>query len=59
MKKLLAIPSVLVLSAISAFADSNIEVPEPDYTDFYALAGVVIAISTVVMLVKRAKGLFR
>jgi hypothetical protein len=54
--KSLVVSSLLV---VSAFADSNIDMPEPDYTDFYAGAGVVLGISVVVMLAKRLKSFFR
>jgi hypothetical protein len=52
------LPLGLVILGTSAFAD-NITMPEPDYTDFYAGVGVVLAISVVVMLAKRLKGFFR
>ncbi len=49
----------LLMAGSSAFADANITQPTPDYTDFYATVGTVLAIVTVVMLAKRAKGFFR
>ena len=57
MKKLLAGLSVLGLGAISSFA--GITAPTPDYTDFEAIVGVVLGVSLVVMLAKRAKSFFR
>lgn len=57
-KKLVGL-GVLALSAVSAFADGNITMPEPDYTDFYAGVGVVLGIAVVVMLARRLKGFFR
>ena len=49
----------LLMAGSSAFADGNITQPTPDYTDFYATVGTVLAIVTVVMLAKRSKGFFR
>ncbi|BCD60034.1 MULTISPECIES: hypothetical protein [unclassified Nitratiruptor] len=57
MKKVLAGLSALTLGAISSFA--AITPPTPDYTDFEAVVGVVLGVSLVVMLAKRAKGFFR
>ena len=58
--KLLVAGSVIVGSAVSAFAaNPSITMPKPDYTNFYAGVGVVIAVSLVVMLSKRLKGFFR
>ncbi len=59
MKKRLFILGALILSALPALAEGNITQPTPDYTDFYATVGTVLAIVTVVMLAKRAKGFFR
>lgn len=51
----------LLMAGSSAFAatTTHITQPTPDYTDFYATVGTVLAIVTVVMLAKRAKGFFR
>lgn len=57
--KKLAGLSVLVLGALPALADTHITQPTPDYDDFYATVGTVLAVVTVVMLAKRAKGFFR
>lgn len=47
-------------SAVSAFAaNPTVTMPKPDYTNFYAGVGVVLAISVVVMLSKRLKHFFR
>ena len=51
--------SVLILGALPALADTHITQPEPDYDDFYATVGTVLAISVVIMLARRAKGFFR
>ena len=62
MKKLsrkLLTAGLVLASALPAFADGNITMPTPDYTDFYAGVGVVLGISVVVMLAKRLKGFFR
>ena len=51
---------VLGSTAVSAFAENpSIKMPKPDYTNFYAGVGVVLAISVVVMLSKRLKHFFR
>jgi len=61
-KKLVAAGSVLV-SVIPAFAASSssptIQMPTPDYTNFFAGVGVVLAVSLTVMLAKRIKHFFR
>ena len=60
MKKLAKfLPLGLLALGTFAFADGNITMPTPDYTDFYAGVGVVLGISVVVMLAKRLKGFFR
>jgi len=63
MKKLSKLPIILGslgLSAISAFADQVYGKDiNPDYTNFYAAAGLVIGVSMVMMLTRRAKSLFR
>jgi len=60
MKKLARfLPVGLVVLGTSLFADGNIEMPTPDYTDFYAGVGVVLGISVVVMLARKLKGFFR
>jgi hypothetical protein len=60
MKKLAKfLPLGLVVLGSSAFADGNITMPDPDYTDFYAGVGVVLGVSLVVMLAKRIKSFFR
>ncbi len=60
LNKKLATAVALGLSSIGAFADGgNIAVPTPDYTDFYAIAGVAIGVGLVVMLAKRAKSFLR
>jgi len=50
---------IITLSALPAFADGNVTMPTPDYTDFYAGVGVVLGVSVVVMLARRLKGFFR
>jgi len=63
-KKLVAVGSVLV-SVIPAFAadtttsSPTIQMPTPDYTNFFAGVGVVLAVSLTVMLAKRIKHFFR
>ena len=57
-KKLIGL-GVIALGTLPALADGNITQPTPDYTDFYATVGTVLAISAVVMLARRAKGFFR
>ena len=57
--KFLVAGAVIAGSAVSAFADGNVTMPTPDYTDFYAGVGVVIGVSLVVMLAKHLKGFFR
>jgi len=62
-KKLVAAGSVLV-SVIPAFAATTtssptIQMPTPDYTNFFAGVGVVLAVSLTVMLAKRIKHFFR
>ena len=60
MKKLARLlPLGLFVLGTSAFADGNITMPTPDYTDFYAGVGVVLGVSLVVMLAKRIKYFFR
>jgi len=60
MKKLTKfLPLGLVVLGTSAFADGNVTMPTPDYTDFYAGVGVVLGVSLVVMLAKRLKHYFR
>ncbi|GAX87357.1 hypothetical protein LNAT_P0652 [Lebetimonas natsushimae] len=60
MKKLAKLlPLGLAVLGTSAFADPNITMPTPDYTDFYAGVGVVLGVSLVVMLAKRIKHFFR
>jgi len=60
MKKLAKLlPLGLVVLGTSAFADGNITMPTPDYTDFYAGVGVVLGISVVVMLARKLKTYFR
>ena len=61
LNKIVAIAVATGLSAVGAFADGtgNIAVPTPDYTDFYAIAGVAIGVGLVVMLAKRAKSFLR
>ena len=53
------LPLGLVVLGTSAFADGNITMPTPDYTDFYAGVGVVLGVSLVVMIAKRIKHFFR
>jgi len=65
-KKLIAFGAVLG-STIPAFAagtttaasSPTITMPTPDYTNFFAGVGVVLAVSLVVMLAKRIKHFFR
>ena len=62
-KKLVAFGAVLS-SVIPAFAATtgsspSITMPTPDYTNFFAGVGVVIAVSLTVMLAKRLKHFFR
>ena len=58
--KFLVAGAVIAGSAVSSFAASpSITMPTPDYTNFYAGVGVVIAVSLVVMLARRLKGFFR
>ena len=61
MKKTGLLPKLAGLAVLGslAFADGNITMPTPDYTDFYAGVGVVLGITVVVMLAKRLKGFFR
>ncbi len=60
LNKKIATAVAMGLSAVGAFADGgNIAVPTPDYTDFYAIAGVAISVSLVVMLAKRAKSFLK
>lgn len=63
LNKIVAIAVATGLSAVGAFAagsgTGNIAVPTPDYTDFYAIAGVAIGVGLVVMLAKRAKSFLR
>jgi len=49
------------LTSVGAFASgtTSIAVPTPDYTNFYNIAGVAIAVGLVVMLAKRAKSFLR
>ena len=51
--------SVIAGSAVGAFADGNITMPTPDYTDFYAGVGVVIGVTVVIMLAKHLKQFFK
>jgi len=60
MKKLTKfLPLGLIIVGTSVFADGNIDMPTPDYTDFYNGVGVVLGIAVVVMLARRLKGFFR
>lgn len=59
LNKKLATVVALGLSSVGAFAAGTIAVPTPNYTDFYNIAGVAIAVGLVVMLAKRAKSFLR
>jgi hypothetical protein len=48
----------VAVAGTMASAAGNITVPNPNYDDIYALAGVAIGIAVVVMLVKKGKSLF-
>ena len=59
LNKKLATAVALGFSSVGAFAATGIAVPTPDYTSFYSIAGVAIAVSLIVMLAKRAKSFLR
>jgi hypothetical protein len=60
MKKAIFVPLTLGLATVSSFADQVYGVDiTPDYSNFNAAVGLVLAVSIVIMLARRAKSFFR
>ena len=49
----------LAFSSVPAFAEGNITMPTPDYTDLYAAGGVVVGVALVYTLVRHVLSLFK
>lgn len=57
-KKVVVGATGLVVAGTNAMAAGNITPPTADYTDIYALAGIAIGVSVVVLLIKKGKSFF-
>lgn len=54
-KKVVAGGAAVTVMAGNAMAAGNVTVPTPDYTDFYAIVGVGLGVTLIVMLARKGK----
>ena len=47
------------LCSVGAFAAGNVAVPTPDYTDFYLIVGVGLAVTLIVSLARKGKSFLK
>ena len=59
-KRLFVVGASATFGAVSsAMADASVTVPTPDYTTFYAVVGVGLAVTLIVGLARKSKGFLR
>lgn len=58
-KKIIAL-GALMFCTVGAFASAtHMTVPTPDYTDFYAIGGVALAVTLIVGLARKGKSFLK
>lgn len=59
MIKKIVVAGTTLFCTVGAFASAHMTVPAPDYTDFYAIGGVALAVTLIVSLARKGKSFLK